>query len=71
MPFVDDIFLMDETILKGNFKLELCHDTLESKGFRLSGTKTKQMECKFSKSRNKNEGAVRLDGQQITKSESF
>ena len=41
MPFVDDIFLMDETILEGNFKLELCHDTLESKGFHFSGTKTK------------------------------
>lgn len=40
MPFVDDIFLMDE-IFEGNLKLELCHDTLESKGFQLSGTKTK------------------------------
>ena len=29
------------------------------------------MECKFSKSRNKYEGALRLDGLEISKSESF
>ena len=28
------------------------------------------MECKFSKSRNRDEGVVRLDGQEIPKSES-
>ena len=29
------------------------------------------MECKFSKSRNKDKGAIRLDGQEVPKSESF
>ena len=29
------------------------------------------MECKFSKSRNKNKMAVKLDGQEILKSKSF
>lgn len=44
---------------------------LESNGFRLIRTKTKYMGCKFSKCRNKDEGAIRLDGQGIPKNESF
>ena len=38
--------------------------TLESKIFQLSRTKTEFKECKFSKSRNKDEGAGRPDGQE-------
>ena len=38
--------------------------TLESKSFQLSRTKTEFKECKFSKSRNKDEGAGRPDGQE-------
>ena len=38
--------------------------TLEFKGFQLSRTKTEFKECNFSKSRNKDKGAGRPDGQE-------
>jgi len=47
--FADDIVLVDETRVEVNAKLELWRQTLESRGFRLSRTKTEYMECKFSK----------------------
>ena len=49
MLFADDIVLVDETRVRVNAKLELWRQTLESRGFRLSRTKTEYMECKFSK----------------------
>jgi len=49
MLFADDIVLVDETGPEVNAKLELWRQTLESRGFRLSRTKTEYMECKFSK----------------------
>jgi len=45
----DDIVLVDETKAGVNAKLELWRQTLETRGFRLSRTKTEYMECKFSK----------------------
>ena len=71
MLFADDIVLVDETRHGVNVKLEIWWHALESKGFRLSRTKTEYVECKFSKSRNKDDEAIRLDGQEIPKSESF
>ena len=62
---------MDETKSGVNAKLEIWQKALESKGFHLSRTKMMYMEYKFSKSRNKDKGAIRLDGQEILKSESF
>ena len=44
---------------------------LESKGFQLSRTKIEYMEYKYINSRNKNKGVVRLDGQEILKSDSL
>jgi hypothetical protein len=44
-----------------NGKLELLRQTLESKGFKLSRTKTEYMRCGFSTTRNKEE-KVSLDG---------
>jgi hypothetical protein len=70
MFFADDIVLVDETRHGVNVKLEIWRDALESKGFQLSRTKTEYMECKFSKSRNRDEGVVRFDGQEIPKSKS-
>ena len=61
MCFVDDIVLVDETRYRVNVKLEIWRDALESKGFRLSRTKKEYVEY-MSKSRNKDEGIVRLDG---------
>ena len=49
MLFADDIVLVDITRAGVNAKLELWRQTVESRGFRLSSTKTEYMECKFSK----------------------
>jgi Reverse transcriptase (RNA-dependent DNA polymerase) len=48
MLFVDDVMLIDESRIGVNQKLELWRQTLESKGFKLSRTKTKYMRCQFS-----------------------
>ena len=69
--FADDIVLMDETRSEVNVKLEIWRNAQESKGFLLIRTKTKYMECKFSKSQNIYKGTVRLDGQEILNSDSF
>ncbi|KAG2588625.1 hypothetical protein PVAP13_5NG358781 [Panicum virgatum] len=51
MLFADDVVLVDESRAGVNRKLELWRRTLESKGFRLSRTKTEYMMCNFSASR--------------------
>ena len=45
--------------------------TLESKGFRLSRTKTKYLECKFSEVSQEDGVVVKLDSQVIQKRENF
>jgi hypothetical protein len=45
MLFADDVVLVDESRAGVNRKLELWRRTLESKGFRLSRTKTEYMRC--------------------------
>ena len=47
MLFADDVMLVDESRAGVNRKLELWRQTLESKGFRLSRTKTEYMRCDF------------------------
>ena len=49
MLFDDDIVLIAETRAWVNAKLELWRQTLKSRDFRLSRTKTEYMERKFSK----------------------
>ena len=56
MVFLDDVVLVDATNHGVNVMLERWRDALKSKGFRLSRTKTKYMECKFSKNWNKMKG---------------
>ena len=51
MLFADDVVLVDESRAGVNRKLELWRRTLESKGFRLSRTKTEYIMCNFSASR--------------------
>ncbi|EMS60091.1 Retinoblastoma-related protein 1 [Triticum urartu] len=51
MLFVDDVVLVDDSRTGVNRKLELWRQTLESKGFRLSRTKTEYMMCGFSTTR--------------------
>ena len=47
MLFADDVVLVDESKAGVNRKLELWRRTLESKGFRLSRTKTEYMMCEW------------------------
>nr|XP_016453736.1 PREDICTED: uncharacterized protein LOC107778066 [Nicotiana tabacum] len=69
--FVDDIVLIDETRGGINKRLEGWRHTLESKGFKLSRTKTEYRERKFSGVTQEADGDVRLDMQVIPKRESF
>ncbi|KAH0468953.1 hypothetical protein IEQ34_002185 [Dendrobium chrysotoxum] len=69
MLFADDI-LIDKTREGVEGKLELWRSTLESKGFRLSRSKTEYMECNFSSNR-PSEGIVTLSDQVINKSTHF
>ncbi|KAM3305906.1 hypothetical protein P3S67_012775 [Capsicum chacoense] len=71
MLFAEDVVLIDETRAGVNEKLEVWRQTLESKGFRLSRSKTKYMECKFSEVRQEDDVVVRLDSQEIRKRDSF
>uniref|UniRef100_A0A1U7UYL3 Uncharacterized protein LOC104213328 n=1 Tax=Nicotiana sylvestris TaxID=4096 RepID=A0A1U7UYL3_NICSY len=68
--FVDDIVLIDETRSGVNARLEIWRQTLESKGFKLSRTKTEYLECKFSETHDA-DVEVKLDGQVIPKRASF
>ena len=61
MLFADDVVLIDDSRTGVNRKLELWRQTLESKGFRLSRTKTEYMMCGFSTTRHEEE-EVSLDG---------
>ena len=70
MLFADDVVLVDESREGVNRKLELWRHTLESKGFRLSRTKTEYMRCDFSVTGHE-EGDVSLDGQVVAKKDTF
>jgi hypothetical protein len=70
MLFADDVMLVDDSRAGVNRKLELWRHTLESKGFRLSRTKTEYMRCVFSATRYE-EGDVSLDGQVVAKNDTF
>ncbi|KAM2387188.1 hypothetical protein ACFX1X_039558 [Malus domestica] len=71
MLFADDIVLIDETQEGVNAKLNLWREVLESKGLRLSRSKTEYMECKFSANGGQNELGVRIEDQEIPKSDRF
>ena len=70
MLFADDVVLVDETRAGVNRKLELWRQTLESKGFRLSRTKTEYMRCDFSGVGGE-DGDVSLEGQIVPKRDTF
>jgi hypothetical protein len=70
MLFADDVVLVDDSRTGVNRKLELWRHTLESKGFRLSRTKTEYMRCDFSVTRHE-EGDISLDGQVVAKNDTF
>jgi hypothetical protein len=63
MLFADDVVLVDDCRMGVNMKLELWRQTLKSKGFRLSRTKTEYMMCGFSTTtREEEDEEVSLDG---------
>ena len=70
MLFADDVVIIDDSRAGVNRKLELWRRTLESKGFRLSRTKTEYMRCSFSTTRHEEE-EVRLDGQVVPEKDTF
>ncbi|PHT52263.1 Nuclear pore complex protein [Capsicum baccatum] len=65
MLFANDVVLIDETRGGVNDKLEVWRQTLESKGFWLSRTKTEYLECKFSDVTHEDEVVVKLDSQAL------
>ncbi|XP_047267018.1 uncharacterized protein LOC107853402 [Capsicum annuum] len=69
--FADDIVLIDESRQGINDKLEVWKQILESKGFKLSRTKTEYLEFKFSDSRQEEVVEVKLDSQAVCKRDSF
>nr|XP_018627627.1 uncharacterized protein LOC108945833 [Nicotiana tomentosiformis] len=71
MLFFDDIVLIDETRSGVNARLEFCRQTLESKDFKLSRTKTEYLECKFCDGTHEADIEVKLDAQVIPKRASF
>ncbi|KAL4184631.1 hypothetical protein AMTRI_Chr10g226500 [Amborella trichopoda] len=71
MLFADDIVLIDEIQNGVNTKLELWRDALESKGFKISWTKTEYMECKFSNNWSRDKEVVKIDGQDVHKRPHF
>ena len=70
MLFADDVVLIDESRAAVDTKLELWRRTLETKGFRLSRTKTEYMKCEFSSGRSEN-GDISLDGLTVPKNDTF
>nr|XP_009775659.1 PREDICTED: uncharacterized protein LOC104225533 [Nicotiana sylvestris] len=71
MLFADDIVLIDETRGGVNERPEVLRHTLESKGFKLSRTKTGYLKGKFAGVTQEANGDVRLDTQVIPRRESF
>nr|XP_009761609.1 PREDICTED: uncharacterized protein LOC104213764 [Nicotiana sylvestris] len=65
MLFADDIVLIDESRTSVNERLEVWRHTLESKGFKLSRTKTEYLECIFSTEPGEVGVDVRLESQVI------
>ncbi|KAK1607925.1 hypothetical protein QYE76_031598 [Lolium multiflorum] len=70
MLFADDVVLVDEIRAGVNKKLDLWMQTLESKGFRLSSTKTKYMRCDISGVGDE-DGDVSLEGKIVPKRDTF
>jgi hypothetical protein len=64
------VVLVDESRAGVNMKLELWRHTLESRGFRLSRTKTEYMMCDFSPNRHE-DGDVSLESQVVAKKDTF
>uniref|UniRef100_A0A0A9HNU0 Reverse transcriptase domain-containing protein n=1 Tax=Arundo donax TaxID=35708 RepID=A0A0A9HNU0_ARUDO len=71
MLFADDMMLVDDSRTEVNKELELWRQTLESKGFRLSRTKTEYIRCGFSATRHEEQVEVSLDRQVVPQKDTF
>ena len=71
MLFADDIVLIEESREEGSTKLECWRDTLESKGFRLSRSKTEYLHCRFSADKGGVASEVAIEGTIIPRVERF
>jgi hypothetical protein len=69
MLFMHDVVLADKSWTIVNRKLEFWRETLESKSFRLSRTKTKYMRSDFHTTHE--EGDVNLEGQVVHRLDTF
>jgi hypothetical protein len=63
MLLANDVVRVDDSRTGVNMKLELSRQTLESKGFRLSRTRTEYMRCGFNTTRYEEE--VSLDSKVV------
>ena len=70
MLFADDIVLIDETKSGVNAKLDVWREVQESKGFKISRTKTEYMKYNFGGRKNTNKEMVKITSQ-IPKNEKF
>ena len=71
MLFADDIVLIDETRAGVSAKLKLWRNTLESKGFTLSRSKTEYTKCEFVTTRGDDQENVDLLGPEVPKKDAF
>ncbi|XP_021737843.1 uncharacterized protein LOC110704370 [Chenopodium quinoa] len=71
MLFADDIVSVDETKDGVNAKLEQWRQRLESRGFKLSRSKTEYLVCRFGTQRGTSDEMVSLDGKELTMSKCF
>jgi hypothetical protein len=70
MLFANNVVLVDESREGINRKVELWQETLESKSFRISKTKTEFMRCDLGTSTHE-EGDISLEGQVVFKKDTF
>ena len=71
MLFADAIVLVDESRDGVNTKLERWREVLESKGFKISRTKTEYMVCDFSRHIERAETTMRIKDHEIPQSNYF
>ena len=70
MLFANDVMLVDKNRIGVNQKLELWRETLKSKGFRLSRTKSDYMRCDFGTT-NREEENISLECQVVPRKDTI